>query len=314
MENLPVDFFVTSQAFTKSTFRDVYPAIDPASPSNSQAGKVIVITGASKGLGRISFATSFARAGPKAIVLVARTAESLAATAKEIHAIDSKIEVLTVPTDLLSVESISALWEKVKAKFGHADVLVNNAGTLSGGGPLSDADPAAWWSDFVSYVHPILRIVADFAKEVNGRGTFLITQGFLQLLGKEKKGSVINLTTGAAVSIFPGMSSYSISKLIPVQLAAYVAAENPNVTAVALHPGTVHTDMTLDSFVRFSIDTPELVGGIGVWLATEKAAFMTGKYVSANWDVEELTKRKDEITGGKLSVALVGDFGQEQFS
>ncbi|KAK0123957.1 hypothetical protein ONS95_008945 [Cadophora gregata] len=298
MENLPVDFFVTSQAFTKSTFRDVYPAIDPASPSNSQAGKVIVITGASKGLGRISFATSFARAGPKAIVLVARTAESLAATAKEIHAIDSKIEVLTVPTDLLSVESISALWEKVKAKFGHADVLVNNAGTLSGGGPLSDADPAAWWSDF----------------EVNGRGTFLITQGFLQLLGKEKKGSVINLTTGAAVSIFPGMSSYSISKLIPVQLAAYVAAENPNVTAVALHPGTVHTDMTLDSFVRFSIDTPELVGGIGVWLATEKAAFMTGKYVSANWDVEELTKRKDEITGGKLSVALVGDFGQEQFS
>ncbi|PVH71991.1 NAD(P)-binding protein [Cadophora sp. DSE1049] len=298
MENLPVDFFVTSQAFTKSTSRDVYPAIDPTSSSNSQAGKVIVITGASKGLGRIAFAASFARASPKAIVLVARTAESLTAAAKEIHNINSNIEVLTVPTDLLSPESVSALWEKVKAKFRHADVLVNNAGTLAGGGALSDANPGAWWSDF----------------EVNGRGTFLITQGFLQLLGKEKKGSVINLTTGAAVSTFPGISSYAISKLIHIQLAAYIAVENPNVTAVALHPGTVHTDMTLDSFVRFSLDTPELVGGVGVWLATDKAAFLTGKYVSANWDVEELVERKDEITGGKLSVALVGDFGQEQFA
>ncbi|KAH9205635.1 hypothetical protein DL95DRAFT_397469 [Leptodontidium sp. 2 PMI_412] len=298
MENLPVDFFVTSQAFTKSTYRDVYPAIDPTSASNNQAGKVIVITGASKGLGRIAFAASFAKAAPKAIVLVARTAESLAATAKEIHEINDKIEVLTVPTDLLSTESTSALWAKVKVKFGHADVLVNNAGTLAGAGPISDVEAGSWWSDF----------------EVNGRGTFLVSQGFLQLLGKEKKGTVINLTTGAAVSIFTGISSYSISKLIPIQLAAYIAAENPNVTAVALHPGTVKTDMTLDSFVRFSLDTPELVGGIGVWIATEKAAFLTGKYVSSNWDVEALVERKEEITGGKLSVALVGEFGQEQFA
>ncbi|KAG4441113.1 hypothetical protein IFR05_003403 [Cadophora sp. M221] len=298
MENLPVDFFVTSQAFTKSTHRDVYPAIDPTAATNSQAGKVIVITGASKGLGRIAFAASFAKAGPKAIVLVARTAESLAATAKEIHEINNKIEVLTVPTDLLNTESISALWEKVKTKFGHADVLINNAGTLAGAGPVSDAEAGSWWSDF----------------EVNGRGTFLVSQGFLQLLGKERRGTVINLTTGAAVSVFPGISSYSISKLIPIQLAAYIAAENPNVTAVALHPGTVKTDMTLDSFVRFSLDTPELVGGIGVWIATEKAAFLTGKYVSSNWDVDALVERKEEITGGKLSVALVGEFGQEQFA
>lgn len=53
MENLPVDYFLTSQAFTKAAHRDVHPTIDPASSSNSQAGKVIVITGASKGLGRI---------------------------------------------------------------------------------------------------------------------------------------------------------------------------------------------------------------------------------------------------------------------
>src|SRR6266496_4541655 len=59
MENLPRDYFVTSHQFTSTTYRDLYPAIDPTLPSNSQEGKVIVITGASRGLG--------ARVGPSFI-------------------------------------------------------------------------------------------------------------------------------------------------------------------------------------------------------------------------------------------------------
>lgn len=58
MDSLPVDHFVTSQAFTKVTYRDVYSAIDPSIATNSQTGKVIVITGASKGIGRIVSVTS----------------------------------------------------------------------------------------------------------------------------------------------------------------------------------------------------------------------------------------------------------------
>jgi NAD(P)-dependent dehydrogenase (short-subunit alcohol dehydrogenase family) len=147
------------------------------------------------------------------------------------------------------------------------------------------------------------------SKEVNVRGTFFVTKGYLQLLGKEQKGTVIDLTTGAAVSIFPTLSSYSLSKLVALQIQAYVAAENPNVTAVAVHPGVLMTDMTADAFKRFALDTTELVGGVGVWLATDKAAFLTGKYISANWSVDELVERKEEISSeGKLSIALVGKF------
>jgi hypothetical protein len=51
MENLPVDHFVKAQQFTPSTHRDLYPAIDPKQPSLSQKGKVVIITGASQGLG-----------------------------------------------------------------------------------------------------------------------------------------------------------------------------------------------------------------------------------------------------------------------
>jgi hypothetical protein len=51
-DNLPDDFFVTSHQFTRTAYRDVYPSIDPTSPELSQAGKVVIITGASKGIGR----------------------------------------------------------------------------------------------------------------------------------------------------------------------------------------------------------------------------------------------------------------------
>ena len=146
------------------------------------------------------------------------------------------------------------------------------------------------------------------------RGTFLVTQGFLKLLGKEKKGSIISLTTFAAHMPFLGLSGYSISKLALTQLQAFIAVENPNVTAVAVHPGLILTDATLDYFKPFAKDTPELLGGLGVWLATEKAAFLSGKYIESNWSGDELMERKDEIVNeGKLSICIKGDFGSQQF-
>ena len=137
----------------------------------------------------------------------------------------------------------------------------------------------------------------------------------MKLLG-EKRGTVINLTSAAATTVYQGVgSSYSLSKLISLQLVGWIAVENPNVTAIALHPGMVLTDMTVESVKRFNIDTPELVGGVGVWLSTEKAQFLGSRYMNANWSVEELVERKDEIIGGnKLTIALVGKFGSEQFA
>jgi NADP-dependent 3-hydroxy acid dehydrogenase YdfG len=53
------------------------------------------------------------------------------------------------------------MWEKVKAKFGHADVLVNNAGTFVGSGPVSKAPADKWWSDFVSINNTLLKTHGD---------------------------------------------------------------------------------------------------------------------------------------------------------
>jgi NAD(P)-dependent dehydrogenase (short-subunit alcohol dehydrogenase family) len=153
---------------------------------------------------------------------------------------------------------------------------------------------------------------------LNIRGTFLATQQFLkQLPSPDSPAKIITLTTGLAYIVYPTTSAYGISKLAVLQLMAYVAAENPNVVATALHPGIVMTDMTKDDFKKFALDTPELVGGIGVWLAGwdgPDRSFLSGRFVASNWDVEDLVGRKDEILEKDLlKMDLNAKLGAEQF-
>jgi NAD(P)-dependent dehydrogenase (short-subunit alcohol dehydrogenase family) len=145
-----------------------------------------------------------------------------------------------------------------------------------------------------------------------------MTQSFLkQLPTPETPAKIVTLTTGMAFEVFPAASAYGISKLVVLELMAYVAVENPNVFAVALHPGIIDTEMMKDVFKPFALDTPELVGGIGVWLAGWEGAdrnFLNGRFVSANWDVEDLVARGDEIQKeGLLKMDLKGELGAAQF-
>ncbi len=73
--------------------------------------------------------------------------------------------------------------------------------------------------------------------------------------------------------IFPGLSAYSISKLVTNQISAYLEAEYPHATSVSLHPRFVKTDMTFDALEPLPKDTPELVGAFGVWLNTVTKSF-----------------------------------------
>jgi len=229
MENLPTDFFVTSAAYTPTVYRDQYPSIDPENPANAQDGKVIVITGASAGIGARGFAPAFAKAAPKAIVLVGRDAGRLRTTEETVRAANPTIDVLSIPTDLTDLASVENLFRLVGTRYGHADVLVNNAGTFGQSDVVGNVNPTTWWSDF----------------EINVKGTFLATRGFLSLLGPERQGTIITLSTGGATAIYPGLSGYSISKLGALRVAEYVAAEYPKVTSIVLQPGMVMTDMVI---------------------------------------------------------------------
>ena len=83
------------------------------------------------------------------MVLVSRNAARLEEVRDEIHAINKDVEVLIVATDMVSAEAVASFWEKVKKKFGHADVLINNAANVEGG-MIVDQAVDSWWKDFVS--------------------------------------------------------------------------------------------------------------------------------------------------------------------
>jgi NADP-dependent 3-hydroxy acid dehydrogenase YdfG len=174
MESVPVDHFLKAQQFVPTTHRDVYTAIEPQQSSLSQKGKVVIVTGASQGLGaRVStsrlffvissimlnlryiqaFVPSFASAGARAIVLVARSVDKLKVVASSVAEAFPEVETLSVPTDITDTASVAALFAVVKEKYGHADVLINNAGVFKAISPVKDVDQQMWWEEMVSQTH-----------------------------------------------------------------------------------------------------------------------------------------------------------------
>ncbi|KAF3004485.1 hypothetical protein E8E14_006751 [Neopestalotiopsis sp. 37M] len=303
--SLPKDILIKSWQFTKTVHKDVYPAVDPSKPELSLAGKVVVITGASRGIGARGFAPAFVRAGVKGLVLIATNAAKLQEVASEIHRINSAVQVLCLTADVSDQTQVEAAFREAKQAFGAADILVNNAGvsreTL--GCRWADEDPAVWWDNF----------------RVNSLGTYLVTRTFIRELlpTPDAPATVINLTSGAALSIGSPLvhGSYCISKLAVQSMAVQLATDCPNITSIALDPNLVDTDMLPEHLAAFDRVTPELVGGTAVWLShPQRARFLTGRTVMVNWDVEELAARSEEISQGKqLQMDFVGPFGAHLF-
>ncbi|PVH95498.1 NAD(P)-binding protein [Periconia macrospinosa] len=278
---------------------DIYPAISAAqTPSLKQPGKVVLVTGASRGIGR-AIAIQYAHAGVAAIILVARSAGALEEVKKEIQGIDSGIKVSVKPVDVTSVEGVRGIKEEVGKEEGRLDVLVNNAGAGGDWVPLAETKPDEWWWDF----------------EVSVKAPYLFLQAFLPLLAStaEKyggKADVINMSSIGAHIFLPGASAYQTCKLALLRLSEFVNVEygNKGIVCVGMHPGGVLTELAkgkveLEGKLN---DTPELAGGFAVWLTAEKRDWLAGRYVAATWDVEKLESMKEEIVSGdKLVVRMV---------
>jgi len=134
----------------------------------------------------------------------------------------------------------------------------------------------------------------------------------LRLLpGPDTPAAIVNVSSWQAFYVVPPLGAYFMSKFVLDNLATYVAAEYPNVTAVSMHPGLVPTDMLREPFRSlFNQDSPELVGGTAVWLCQKKAKFLSGRFISVNWNVEDLLSREDEIVRDDLlKLSLKGQFG-----
>ncbi|ETI29036.1 hypothetical protein G647_01489 [Cladophialophora carrionii CBS 160.54] len=295
MAQLPSDFFLNLQAFSAKSYRDSYPAIDPELPEHSLVGKVVILTGGSDGLGKSAFGPAIARAKASALVLVARSQSALLEAKAEAEKANPSIKVSTISADVTDEKAVSDAFEQISKEFGPPDVLINNAGTFFGKSPIADMS----FEDFETDI------------DVNVNGTFLATRAFLKLIGT-KQATILNVSSAAGLWPGPCMSSYSLSKLVVARMAELVALERPNVTAIAFHPGMLMTRLATDDFAPFALDKPTLPGGFAVWLLSPKAKFLNGRYVHANWDVEEMMQREKEIVDKNLlRVKLSGDFGKK---
>lgn len=143
------------------------------------------------------------------------------------------------------------------------------------------------------------------------KGALLMAHEFLNLVGTSQEATIINVSSGMAFIVMPTKTGYCLSKLALAQLSRFIAIENPNVRAFSLQPGTIKTDITPPWLERVSKDTPALAAGCALWLTTKEAAFLNGRYVSANWSVEELKQRESEIVEGKkLLVMHTGELAE----
>ncbi len=187
--------------------------------------KVIVITGASKGIGAET-AQVLAANGAK-VVLAARTKDAIQRLAQDITSNGGR--ATAYPCDVSDYTQVAALIVHSMQTFGQIDVLINNAGVIDPIARLADSDPHLWGQ------------IAD----INYKGVYHGLHAAIPAMLASGGGTVINISSGAATSALEGWSHYCSTKAAVLSLTRCADKEyrDQGITVVGLSPGTVATDM-----------------------------------------------------------------------
>ena len=185
-------------------------------------GKVVVITGASRGIGAAAV-RAFVAAGAR-VVLMARDAAKIVDLAAEIGP-----GALALPCDVADWPAFEAATQAAQIHFGSIDVLINNAGVIDPIARLADADPTQWGQ----------------AVDINLKGVFHGMRAVLPIMRAQGSGTIITVSSGAAVNPIEGWSAYCASKAGALMLTrmAHLEEATHGLRVLGLSPGTVATDM-----------------------------------------------------------------------
>lgn len=308
-----------SPSYTKVVHSTTYAGINPTQPGLSTAGKVVLITGASGGIGRAT-ASSFAASGPRALILLGRRIDALAETAMIVRTSHTEVTTQVHEAELCDASSVRSIMNKVAAEFGSIDILVHCAGFLAPVVPLLEVDPDTFLDGYKTTVIGTLSTVQA-----------VVLANKTVSPNEDKPVTFINLTTaGIIFPPFTGMGAYVSSKMAAVKVLESFATENPQVRLHNVHPGFLETAMSAKlsesiklpfafdesefelilstvviyictkttntmSLFRFTVSLP---ADFLVWIVSPEAEFLKNKIVFAAWDVAELKDRKKEILGG----------------
>lgn len=241
-------------------------------------GASVLVTGAAAGIGR-SIALQFADCGADVAVADVddEKGERVAAQARERGG-----DAVYVHTDVASESEVRELFETIDEEFGGLDCAINNAGIEGELGPAGDCSLENW--------HRTM--------DVNLNGLFYCLKEEVDRMVPEESGAIVNISSVAGISGFPGLPAYVASKhgVVGLTKAAALDYAETGVRINAVCPGVIDTEMVQ----RATSDDPELeqqyiamepIGRMGtpeevaesvLWLCSEKASFVTGETMAVD--------------------------------
>ena len=244
---------------------------------NSVEGRVVIVTGAARGLGR-DYARMFARDGAK-VALADVNADAVNDAARELTSEVPGSDSLAITVDVTDAESIAAMVAAVIKKWGTVEILVNNAGIWGDleAAPLSATKPSYF----------------DFVLSVNLRGPLLCAQAVLEPMRKQRWGRIINISSMGA---YMPSGVYGVSKLGLNQMTFALATElGPDgITVNAVAPGPINNEATRGQLPEASIQkmisgtalkrmgTSQDLYGMIRYLASSEADWVTGQTFLVN--------------------------------
>lgn len=236
-------------------------------------GKVVVITGASRGIGAAA-ARAFAQAGAK-VALLARSEAEIVALAAEIGP-----QAMALRCDVADAGAVEAALAAVVARFGRLDVLINNAGVIEPIAHLAEAGVEAF----------------SAAIDINLKGVFHGMRAALPIMKAQGAGTIITVSSGAAVNALEGWGGYCASKAGALMLTrvAHLEEAAHGIRVLGMSPGTVATEMQVKikasgvnpvSQLDFAVHVPaDWPAKCLVWMCGPAADAYLGRDVSLRED------------------------------
>ncbi len=236
-------------------------------------GKVALITGASRGIGK-AIALKFVQEGADVAFTDIRKDEFMENTEKELQAFGTKVKAYE--SNAASYEASEATVNQIIEEFGRIDILVNNAG-ITRDNLLMRMSEQEW----------------DMVMNVNLKSVFNLTKQVIRPMMKQRSGSIINVSSVVGVFGNAGQSNYSASKAGIIGFTKSIAKElgSRNIRSNALAPGFIETEMThvlpeevrkgfLDAIPLKRMGSPEDVANAALYLGSDLSTYISGQVLS----------------------------------
>ncbi|KAG4030094.1 hypothetical protein MFRU_013g01180 [Monilinia fructicola] len=280
----------------------IYPSIEPEQFKESLAGKVALVTGSGRGIGK-HIAYALAKSGAS-VTITGRTKNQVDETTEELSKSFPSVKVIGFIGDVCKRSDLERLVEEVTTKLGPIDILINNAGTNTFM-PFHITDADEWWKQM----------------EINVKAPIELTRIVLPSMQERNSGIIIFTSSRAAGADLPWASGYSCAKtaitrfggvlqteLNTLQEVTFGFEEN-GISVFSIHPGEIKTALHQTAYPEktrveapyviemmaklhkshpeFSIDLPAWTC---VYLAAGKGSSLRGRLVDCTRDLEEVTK------------------------